>query len=170
MLNIYKLYDEEYNLLYIGKTKNINNRIGQHISDRNKIAWKGKISKIMIADLDSELDLEMYETYYINKLNPPYNTSKVYNCESRLELIDLEFYEYNRKTPIKDFYKLDNKNVGLCYKIYFFKGFCSFSISEISKKFNIPISTLHRNINECIEINLIDKLSDSKYKVSSNFI
>ena len=67
MLNIYKLYNDKDNLLYIGKTKNIHQRINQHLAEKNKISWKSTIDKIMIAEVDSDIDLELYETYLINK-------------------------------------------------------------------------------------------------------
>ena len=59
MLNIYKLYDDKGNLLYIGKTKNIHQRITQHLGEKDSVLWKASIDKIMIADVETEIDLDV---------------------------------------------------------------------------------------------------------------
>jgi len=170
MLNIYKLYNDKDNLLYIGKTKNIHQRINQHLAEKNKISWKSTIDKIMIAEVDSDIDLELYETYLINKLKPIYNGAKLYNNNSKIELKDLNFYEYIKRDNKLQIYKYDDRVLGFCYKLYLFKGFGSFKVRDLLIKFNMSKSKAQRLVLECLSLNLIEHIGDGLYKLSNDFI
>ena len=170
MLNIYKLYDDKDNLLYIGKTKNIHQRIIKHLSEKDSISWKADIHKIIIADINSDVDLELYETYLINKLKPRYNSSKVYKDDTKLILDELNFYEYKIRDTKSKIYKYSDRVLGFCYKLYLFKGFTTFKQKDIILKFDISESTFKRLISDCVNLKLIEKLERGNYKLSNDFI
>lgn len=169
MLNIYKLYDEKDNLLYIGKTKNIHQRITQHLSEKDSVLWKASIDKIMIADVETEIDLDLYETYLINTLNPKYNSAKLYKGKTRLKFEDLKFYEYQRRIDLNRFYKCDTIVLGFCYKIFIYKSYDKFKTKDIMEKFNMPKTTVRLQMNKAIELNLIENIGEGFYKLSNDF-
>ncbi|OAA84703.1 GIY-YIG nuclease family protein [Clostridium ljungdahlii] len=70
---VYKIFDKNIVLLYVGKTTDLLNRPKAHYSD----PWGNEIDKIVITEYKSATDMELYETYYINKLKPKYNIAKV---------------------------------------------------------------------------------------------
>ena len=107
-------------VVYIGKTKNIHQRITQHLGEKDSVLWKASIDKIMIADVETEIDLDLYETYLINTLKPKYNSSKLYKGKSRLNFDELKFYEYKRRVDLNKFYKCDTIALGFCYKVYIY--------------------------------------------------
>lgn len=90
MNHIYCFYDKEGNLLYIGKTTNLRGRMLQHFSlELLKIEpWRETIDKDNIVTLkcNNICDLDLYETYLINKYNPKYNKDKVFNISPTFEL------------------------------------------------------------------------------------
>lgn len=95
---IYKFLNYKNEIIYIGKTKNINNRIKQHFtittnyinsndSNKNIKIFSGhlpdecyqNVKRILVATVENQLTAELYETYFINKYKPKYNTDKLYN-------------------------------------------------------------------------------------------
>lgn len=88
---IYFLYNKHNDLLYVGKSKNLQSRIADHIKGRTNTSYFSKeISYIRYSPVASLMECEIYETYFINTLNPKYNKEKVYNeTEYSYEYIDL---------------------------------------------------------------------------------
>lgn len=74
MYFIYKFYDINNELLYVGKTTGLKSRFSQHVKDK---VWRDEIFTVEYAICDSKSDMDIYEIYYINKLNPKYNISLV---------------------------------------------------------------------------------------------
>lgn len=69
------LYDE---VLYVGKTTNLRQRFSAHKSeDMHKECYT-----VEYIELENEADIEIYETYYINKWLPKYNKAKIYSLPS----------------------------------------------------------------------------------------
>ena len=105
---VYFLYDCNSTLLYVGKSSNIATRIKHHLSikDSKNYHWKQNIDRtnIILYRCSSPTDLDIYETYFINKYNPTHNLDKTYKYESSFELPYLE--------PINPFKeKLKNTNL-----------------------------------------------------------
>lgn len=97
---VYFFYDSNNTLLYIGKTINLKNRFKQHFlteSLTNDI-WKQTIDKnnITLFKCNNPTDLDVYETYFINKYNPLYNIDKVFYHLLSFELPHLDpiIYQY----------------------------------------------------------------------------
>ena len=87
---VYFFYDQDNTLLYIGKSVNIGERMKLHFSIKNTIEnpWKHSINRksIILYQCENPTDLELYETYFINKYLPLHNRDKVYRYKSTFEL------------------------------------------------------------------------------------
>lgn len=87
---VYFFYDNDQNLLYIGKTISLINRMKQHFSpELLKVEeWKNIVNKqdVKLYKCNNVCDLDIYETYFINKYHPKYNQDKKFNCSSSFEL------------------------------------------------------------------------------------
>ena len=116
---IYFFYDSNNNLLYIGKTGNLINRLKCHFSKSNVELepWKLEVdkNKIIIYRCKSDTDLEVYETYFINKYNPKYNIEKVFNDYLTFELPYLEprslKEEYEKAKEVVEFINTCNNSM-----------------------------------------------------------
>ena len=89
---IYKMFDKNNKIIYIGKTIDIDQRIRQHMMDKDK-NWFKTVSKIYYAECLNKTDMDIYEIYYINKLVPLHNKQSVNGCEFSQELDELNFVE-----------------------------------------------------------------------------
>lgn len=83
---VYRFLDEDSNILYVGRTINLENRVGQHFSVRGHIEEEcyKKVKYIEYIMLDTEFDMIVKEIYYISSLNPPYNKRHKYKIEGSL--------------------------------------------------------------------------------------
>ena len=73
---VYKFYDEKNNILYIGKAKNLSNRLKSYLSkskDRKKNELIDKIKFLEIFLTKTESDALLLEQNLIRKLKPPFN-------------------------------------------------------------------------------------------------
>lgn len=85
---IYKFVDEDESVLYVGKTKRLDSRIYSHIKDKK---WLKSGVKLYCSEVKNPTDMDIYETYYINKLKPRYNKLKVYHAEFTQKIDNLNF-------------------------------------------------------------------------------
>ena len=107
---VYFFYDYSNTLLYVGKTSNITERMRQHLSPKNILGqpWKESLNKknIILYKCENPTDLDIYETYFINKYKPNYNRDKCYKYQPSFDLPYLE--------PINPFIKaIENTNLFL---------------------------------------------------------
>ena len=92
---LYKVFlDGE--LYYIGKTSQVGARIKQHLNTPDGCLYGIDRSRQMEIQINvdelSDVDLELYETYYIHKHKPPMNKSKTgYVGECKLNFPELKF-------------------------------------------------------------------------------
>lgn len=129
---IYKHLDKENNVIYVGQTKNLKNRI---VSHKTSSSWFSLVKTIEYAEVTDRILMNIYEKLYIDRYSPIYN-KKDMDCEySRFfkNMEELYFKEYNpdiknTKNFIGDYtnYKevntklIDiNGKIGLCIPIYF---------------------------------------------------
>ena len=73
---VYKFYDEKNNILYIGKAKNLSNRLKSYLSaskDRKKNDLIDKIKFLEVFLTKTESDALLLEQNLIRKLKPPFN-------------------------------------------------------------------------------------------------
>ncbi|MCY8738884.1 nucleotide excision repair endonuclease [Bacillus haynesii] len=80
---IYFIYGEGGELLYIGKAKNLRNRLKQHFQGKTNTKESSNFFvKYKYLICEDPFEREMYETYLINTMKPKENKSKVYfKCE-----------------------------------------------------------------------------------------
>lgn len=97
--NVYFLYDSSKNLLYVGKSISLKNRLMSHFSKDllESEPWKNEVDQenIIIYHCANDADLDIYETYFINKYRPRYNKDKVFTGTLTFELPYLEPQVYN---------------------------------------------------------------------------
>lgn len=91
---IYFLFNSEDTLLYIGKSISVINRLRTHFSktDLIKYPWKSTIDKkkVTLYKCSNTTDLDIYETYFINRYKPKYNQDKLFGQSPTFELPYLE--------------------------------------------------------------------------------
>lgn len=105
---IYFMYNENKDLMYIGKTIHLNSRVADHLAGRthtDDICHNFKYIKYV--EIDNEELLDDYETYYINLYKPKLNVSKVYTYRS-------ERYTPKYNSKLNEFINLEHM---LQYKI-----------------------------------------------------
>ena len=110
---VYFLHNIQGYLLYVGKSINLHNRIRYHLEDKLEGSeWKVNIDRdnIQYVEIESDFDLDMYETYYINILKPPHNTSKVF-CTNKSQLVLPDILQYKKTLPFFKRPKIDAKKI-----------------------------------------------------------
>lgn len=76
---IYKIYNKDNKLMYIGQSKNLKRRISEHFRGKRKGYF---IDKVIYFYVDCENEfitksyLDMYETYLIRTMKPRYNVQQ----------------------------------------------------------------------------------------------
>mgnify|MGYP000930061794 CR=1 FL=1 len=79
IMAIYFLYDESDTLLYVGKTKNLRLRLKMHHKGEvanNTSHFSKDIDYFKYFIPENEMNMDIYETYIINTMNPKYNVTK----------------------------------------------------------------------------------------------
>lgn len=93
---VYKHYDNEDNIIYVGITKRIKGRCEEHIDDlkgHTCLEHKRSIARIEIAYCLTRPQSKFYETYYINKYKPRFNNMENHSKEYiAIDLPELEWY------------------------------------------------------------------------------
>ena len=83
---IYFIYDENEELIYIGKSKNLFERLANSLRERGG-------DKYSFALTETKSDYHLYEIYYIAKLEPKLNVDSAEQDELTVTLPELEFSE-----------------------------------------------------------------------------
>lgn len=88
---VYKFLNFKSEIIYIGKTKNIHNRMKQHFEGAGHLpdSCYLNVNKIFFTEVDGKTNVDMYETFLINKYRPIYNTEKKFN-----ELLSLHINDF----------------------------------------------------------------------------
>jgi excinuclease UvrABC nuclease subunit len=93
---VYRFLNRNRNIIYIGRTKDIDKRIKTHFSNGhlpNKCYEETEF--IEISEFSCKADTYIYEVYLISKYKPKYNTEfKDIKCS--IQLSDIEFKPYPR--------------------------------------------------------------------------
>jgi hypothetical protein len=90
---IYKLYNDDKQLVYIGKSYKLGIRIQQSLKER-------KCKYYSYCALNTKKETDTYEIYYINKLKPIYNIANIDTDISKLNLKELKFTDIKSNYPL----------------------------------------------------------------------
>ncbi|MGN7478258.1 nucleotide excision repair endonuclease [Solibacillus silvestris] len=77
---IFFFYNEQNELLFVGKARKIRQRIKKHFEDNVSPVknHRGEIHKIEVYEIEDPMEREIYETYAINQFQAKYNIDKVF--------------------------------------------------------------------------------------------
>lgn len=95
---VYKFIDLHGKYMYVGETKNLSRRIGQHISLKSgKFTKKllNQIQRIEYIKVKDKVEARQFEIYYINKYKPYLNKADKFN---NIRFVENDFYERKWKT------------------------------------------------------------------------
>ena len=111
---IYKFLDYDNNIIYIGKTGNLERRMQQHFFNGHldKSCYEN-VNKIFFFKVDGKTNTDIMETFLINKYHPKYNEEKQFN--EILELHENEFLDYEEPEWERLYFEF-NENKILLYK------------------------------------------------------
>ena len=90
---IYRFYDKENKIIYVGKTNNLQKRFSQH----KKKEWWYQVYTIDVAEVSNKYMTDIYEQYYINKQTTKYNIKDTNIKYLKFEFPELIFKKYNRR-------------------------------------------------------------------------
>lgn len=77
---IFFFYNEQNELLFVGKARKIRQRIKKHFEDNVSpmLKYRSEVHKIEVYEIEDPMEREIYETYAINTLKAKYNLDKVF--------------------------------------------------------------------------------------------
>lgn len=174
---IYRFLNNQNEIIYIGRTKNIKQRMEHHLGNRSHLnvnVYK-ELNSIEYCKLNNSNEMYIYEIYLINKYSPKYNTQ--YNSQAHLtfELPELtwttyektlnsELLSYASESYIKVFTRLiDLETVSHVSYNVFFKLITNMSLDgknrvllgknkkEITEKINLNHKTFNKALKELEE-------------------
>jgi len=96
---IYFIFDKEDNLIYIGKSINIQNRIANHINGTNSpIKNKDEVYNLSFILYQNKYNIEAIERIYIDIYKPKYNDIPItseQNTKNLRAIMKLQYPQYN---------------------------------------------------------------------------
>jgi excinuclease ABC subunit C len=152
---VYRFLNDENIILYVGKAKDLRNRLSNYFGDKKYIPYKSKVltknaTRIEFTIVDSEHDALLMENTFIKKFQPRYNVS----------LKDAKSYSYivvkNERFPRVFFTRRVIKDGSQYFGPYTSKGRMKMIFEIIKKLF--PLRTCQHNLSE-------DNVSKGKFKV-----
>lgn len=108
---VYRFVDCSLNVLYVGKTVNMDRRINQHFSSRSHLAKTDlyeQVHKIEYLKCKTEYDALVKELYYINVFKPKYN--KQSKIKQIIQRNDSDIWRtYKIVKPLECEYEIDKR-------------------------------------------------------------
>jgi hypothetical protein len=92
MFMVYFHHDKSNQIIYIGKSRNEHTRPEAHKYKE----WGTESKYITYIECENEVDMDLYEIYYINVYKPKYNVAKKYKSYPTIQLAELEFKSYDK--------------------------------------------------------------------------
>lgn len=92
---VYRFKDIDGRVVYVGKTKNINNRMHTHFGSRGHLTKEqyDTVAVVEYITLKNKIEMDIKELYYISKLKPIFNTIHNGYEEVEIDLGDHEVWE-----------------------------------------------------------------------------
>lgn len=189
---VYRFLDEEDTILYVGKAKDLRNRLSNYFGDKKQIAFKTRVltknaNRIEFTIVETEHDALLMENTFIKKFQPRYNVS----------LKDGKSYSYivikNERFPRVFFTRKVIKDGSSYFGPYTSKGrvklifdvvkklfplrTCAFSLTESNVQQGKFKLCLEYHIKNCMgpcegletEKSYNDKIDQIKYILKGNF-
>jgi len=98
---VYKLFDKNKKLVYVGKSINLGNRLHGSLKERKCLFFS-------YALVENKSDVGIYEAYYISKYKPEFNTDGKYDDALSVKLPELKFSEI---LDLRDFVKMEKYEI-----------------------------------------------------------
>ena len=95
---VYKLLDNKGNVLYVGKTNNLQRRLTEHITNQE---WGNEIDSLYYAICRDDFEQRTYENYYIIKSNPKYNKQDK-SFSTHIILPELKWKKFENEEALKE--------------------------------------------------------------------
>ena len=152
MYYLYRFIDKHENVIYVGRAKNLKQRLQahKHLPDS---CYK-EVDMIEFATFESESDQSVYEVYYINLLKPIYNKDAKGSDNITVTLPPVKWHEYSDLNDIIiKSEKLEEESICFKNKCYEYME-DRFSFEEKLTKGRTKHIFLHRDIKAIITINL----------------
>ena len=89
---IYRMFDSDDNLLYIGKTSQLDYRLYAHFY-KNPEPWKERVTRMDVCKSDNEADMHVYEMFLVTKLSPVFNRHAACKDVPSFDLPEVVFVE-----------------------------------------------------------------------------
>jgi excinuclease UvrABC nuclease subunit/DNA-binding Xre family transcriptional regulator len=99
MQYIYRFINQEGEVIYIGRTNNLENRLErQHFTKNGHLPQEcyAECSKVEYAEVKTANEVRIYEIYYIAKYRPKFNVTYNEEGEMSFKLPELEWFEFER--------------------------------------------------------------------------
>nr|WP_195931217.1 GIY-YIG nuclease family protein [[Eubacterium] tenue] len=134
---LYRFLDREENIIYIGKTSNLDRRIRNHLYGNGGLSDEcySRLSKIQVLEFESQTLRDINEIYYINIFKPPYN--KEYNYDEDSVYIKGLGYEEWKDLDIESMFNFSDKD--LKYMQEKRRSYCTQDDLEIEDNLKIEI-------------------------------
>ena len=159
---IYRFINFKNEIIYIGKTKHLQKRLNTHFSNKGHLPDKCYLEceKIDILKVETEIKMDIYEIYLINKYNPKYNVLSNYKEKSSMNLeVNENWTEYIEFDLIKNRYRyIKEKETSL---LQLKKDF-----SELKNIQDSLIDRIKKIENDIENLDKNRKLESSKYRIS----
>lgn len=121
---IYLLYNANNDLIYIGRSNNLDSRIRAHINGKTHTAiFHKEIKYVRYLPTNSRIEQKVYELYAINTLSPKYNATDVYEDNEEPYLKSEE--EINKERFAMYVINLLKVNRGIPIGMYTIREICS---------------------------------------------
>lgn len=92
---VYRMFDNNGNILYIGKSNELRNRIYSHSMEEKEDDWfDSQVTKIEYISFEEYGDCSIAEMYFITKLKPKYNKDFV-NWNTSINIQQLDELKWN---------------------------------------------------------------------------
>lgn len=101
---VYRLLDDKDNILYIGKSIQMKQRVANHLRGKSNISEEccKKIKRVEFLEFETEADMDLFEIYAISYFQPPYNIE----CTSKVGLIEIDMPKTWNELLLDNFYKV----------------------------------------------------------------
>lgn len=87
---VYRFLDEKNNILYVGKTVDLDKRMNVHFGNNGHLSEDeyAKVKKVEYIRCDNQAEMSVKEIYFINRYKPPFNTSMLWDGNVFIEEYD----------------------------------------------------------------------------------